>query len=159
MFFNLFTEIHFHGLPHYNISTAYHITIICVFLQIPENVTLRDTFSYMHSMLSIDFIDASTSKSLFRKDSKPDHSMLVFNHRVPIRNLYLILEYVSSYYPPAFWIFCRPRKFIVSRGRDILAWEYKCPSSVFVVVQKSGDSVPSSDSCRSSLFLLFSLIF
>ena len=27
-----------------------------------ENVTLRDTFSYMHSMLSIDFIDAITSK-------------------------------------------------------------------------------------------------
>jgi len=42
---------------------AYHITIICVFLWIPENVTLCDTFSYMHSMLSIDFIDASTSSN------------------------------------------------------------------------------------------------
>jgi hypothetical protein len=41
---------------------AYHITKICVFLWMPENVTLRDTFSYMHSMLSIDFIDAITSK-------------------------------------------------------------------------------------------------
>ena len=35
---------------------------ICVFLRIPENVTVRDTFSYMHSMLSIDFIDPITSK-------------------------------------------------------------------------------------------------
>ena len=57
---------HFHGLPHYNISMAYHITIMCVFLWIPENVTLRDTFSYVHSMLSIDFIDAITSKVYYR---------------------------------------------------------------------------------------------
>jgi hypothetical protein len=41
---------------------AYHITIVCVFLWIPENVTLSDTLLYMHSMVSVDFIDAITSK-------------------------------------------------------------------------------------------------
>ena len=34
-----------------------------MFLWISEIVTLRDTFSYMHSMLSIDFIDVITSKT------------------------------------------------------------------------------------------------
>ena len=51
---------------------AYHITIICAFLQIPENVTLHDTFSYMHSMLSIEFIDNITSKIKHIK-SYPSH--------------------------------------------------------------------------------------
>ena len=32
-----------------------------MFLWVTENFTLRDTFSYMHSMLSIEFIDAITS--------------------------------------------------------------------------------------------------
>ena len=59
---------HFHGLLHYNISMGYHIRIICVFLWIPENFTLRDTFSYVHSMLYIDFIDAITSKTIQKKD-------------------------------------------------------------------------------------------
>ena len=57
---------------------AYHITIYCAFLQITENVTLRDTFSYMHSMLSINFIHAITSKNwnyLYFQVSLSSHSI------------------------------------------------------------------------------------
>ena len=56
---------------------AYHITIICVFLSIPENVTLRDT--YVHALpASIDFIDAMILKRSFNKslELSEDHCII-----------------------------------------------------------------------------------
>jgi hypothetical protein len=57
---------------------ACHIIIIYLFLWIPENVTLRDTFSCMLSTLSIDFIDAITSQNIFLdRDNNPDFLLYV----------------------------------------------------------------------------------